>query len=246
MSTINNICFPIYIKNKKIYTQSLDIANVFNKDHDIVMHEIISIKDRYLSDRKNLPMLKNFFSAEHIRSDGHVINTYFIDLHFFCVLTSGYISRHAIKMKSLYIAEFINAECKIKQEEALANMGCNEMPESVLGPILNSITNKIDLLTIEIVNFMKEHKKCEITPMEKLLKKKNQIAMENKIQEDARKKIIADYNKKIQEEQSHGLVYDMSELYKAEKEKEREMELKREKVLLEKKLKYEKHNKQLK
>jgi hypothetical protein len=212
------------IERNKIYMNSIDIADFFNKNHDIVLKEIISIKNRYELDKKDLKYLNGFLYSR-LESDGKPV--YWIDLIFFGVLTSPYISKNAIKTKSLIIAEYMAAELELKERESLVNMGCNEAPKSVLGPILKDIQEKIEVLGIKIDQFMKVNKKHEATPAEKLYRQMQAEKIKQKVQAEARQKVIDEENKKIYNKKRHKLVYDMGDVVKQE-EYERLMKIEKE------------------
>lgn len=223
-SLISKIKDNLFIQKNKIYMSSLDIADFFNKNHDIVLKEIINIKNRYELDKKDLSHLGGFLYS---RLESNDKPAYWIDLIFFGVLTSPYISKNAIKMKSLIIAEYMAAELELKRKGDLVNMGCNEAPKSVLGPILKDIQEKIEVLGIKIDQFMKVNKKHEATPAEKLYRQMQAEKIKQKVQAEARQKVIDEENKKIYNKKRHKLVYDMGDVVKQE-EYERLMKIEKE------------------
>jgi hypothetical protein len=162
---------------------------------------------------------------------------------FFGVLTSGYISRWGLKVKSAWIESMVSAAVLMRRDEYLCSIGCEELPQSVLGPVLEEIVRKIDVLTVEMAKFMETNKKRELTREEKLYKEIRIGKVKDKVRAIAREKAVELVNAELWRQKElgsqsgegregggsggsggsgGGLVYDMKEVYEKEKIEEAE------------------------
>lgn len=94
---MNNL---VYLSGGKTVTDSLKVAEVFNKDHDKVMRDI-----RELDCSRDFS-LANFGESTYVNDRGRTYPKYVITQDGFSFLVMGYTGAEASRYKELYISEF--------------------------------------------------------------------------------------------------------------------------------------------
>lgn len=90
----------VFIENNKIFTDSLTIAEVFQKGHDKVLRDIRGLK---CSEEFRLV---NYGESTYRNKQGRIMPSFIMTFDGFAMLAMGYTGEKAMKFKEMYIAEF--------------------------------------------------------------------------------------------------------------------------------------------
>lgn len=99
----------VFINNNRVITDSLTVAETFNKRHDNVTKDI-----RELGCSKEFNLL-NFEEVEYQDSKNRTYTKYLITQDGFTLLAMGYTGKKAMEFKEKYIKEFRKMESKLNQ-----------------------------------------------------------------------------------------------------------------------------------
>ncbi|QNK89064.1 Rha family transcriptional regulator [Sporosarcina sp. resist] len=90
----------VYVAGSKAFTDSLLIAEVFEKGHDKVLRDIRNLKcsEEFL--------LANFGESSYTNKQKRVMPMFILTFDGFVMLAMGYTGEKAMQFKELYIAEF--------------------------------------------------------------------------------------------------------------------------------------------
>lgn len=103
----------VFIENGQAVTDSLTVAEVFDKNHDKVMRDIRNLN---CSQEFNIA---NFVEIEYVDSRGRNQKKYLIKRDGLAFLVFGYTGSKAAEYKEKYIAAFNEMEAALKQPKAL-------------------------------------------------------------------------------------------------------------------------------
>lgn len=103
---LNNL---VFIDNNRVITDSLTVAETFNKRHDNVMKDI-----REIGCSKEFNLL-NFEEVEYQDSKNRTYTKYLITQDGFTLLAMGYTGQKAMEFKEKYIKEFRRMESQLNQ-----------------------------------------------------------------------------------------------------------------------------------
>lgn len=92
----------VYIDNGRPITDSLTVAETFEKRHDKVLRDIRELR---LKCSKKFSM-SNFGESSYTNSQGRTMPMYILTFDGFAMLAMGYSGEKAMKFKELYINEF--------------------------------------------------------------------------------------------------------------------------------------------
>ena len=197
--------------NREALISVYGIADIFNKDINIVKHGISKIIDLC---RKNEDDIKIVCGTHE--TAGLVINKIL-----FGILTNNYNSKHAINAKALIIEAMLNAEAIEIEKRTAEAAGLNEVPQSRLEPLLKAIFFKLKGLEErldELNDWVKTKGKRELSKEEKIYKNMQLEKIRKKVEFETRKKAAQINNERIYREKDHGLVYAMTHMIKEEGE----------------------------
>lgn len=102
----------VFIENNKVFTDSLKIAEVFQKGHDKVLRDIRNLK---CSEEFRLA---NFGESTYQNKQGRLMPSYIMTFDGFAMLAMGYTGEKAMQFKEMYIAEF-NRTRKILESQKI-------------------------------------------------------------------------------------------------------------------------------
>lgn len=102
----------VTIQDKKAVTSSLQIAQVFSKEH---RHVITSIRE-LLNTAENSALLKMFVESTYVASNGKSNPMYIINRDGFTLLAMGFTGKKALQFKLAYIAAFNKMEEYLKNQ----------------------------------------------------------------------------------------------------------------------------------
>ena len=108
---MNNL---VFVQNKKVVTDSLIVAEVFEKAHDKVLRDI-----RNLGCSEEF-RLANFGESTYLNSQNKEMPMYFMNQKGFTLLVMGYTGKEAMKFKEQYINEFERMENELKSPKLLS------------------------------------------------------------------------------------------------------------------------------
>ncbi|MCT1575666.1 Rha family transcriptional regulator [Oceanobacillus kimchii] len=103
----------VFIKDKEVVTDSLTIAEVFNKHHKHVLRDIESLECSEEFSRTN-------FGLSNYESRGKEYPMYYISQDGFSFLVMGYTGKIAAQFKEKYITEFRRMEKKLNEPRVLS------------------------------------------------------------------------------------------------------------------------------
>lgn len=95
------------LSRAEVITDSLLVAEKFNKRHDIVLRDIRTLKDQLkesLTEQEN--SLYKIVESDYINERGREYTKYDMNKRFFMMLVMGYNTKEAFKMKNLFISQF--------------------------------------------------------------------------------------------------------------------------------------------
>ncbi len=105
----------VFVKNEKVLTDSLRVAEAFNKRHDQVLRDIrnlgCSLEFR----------LHNYAESKYINSQNKEMPMYLMNKKGFTLLAMGYTGAEAMKFKEAYINEFERMEESLKSSPKVLN-----------------------------------------------------------------------------------------------------------------------------
>ncbi len=102
----------VFVKNKEVVTDSLTIAEVFNKDHKNVLRDIKDLDCSNEFSRLN-------FAPSNYEVRGKEYPMYYISQDGFSFLVMGYTGKTAAEFKEKYITEFRRMEKKLNEPKVL-------------------------------------------------------------------------------------------------------------------------------
>src|SRR5690625_1280121 len=105
----------VFVKDKKVVTDSLTVAEVFNKRHDRVLQDI-----RNLNCSKEFS-LHHFVESSYKNSVGREYPQFIISEQGFSLLVMGYTGKNAMHFKEQYINEFHKMREQLKNNVHVLN-----------------------------------------------------------------------------------------------------------------------------
>lgn len=122
----------VFIRDNEVFTDSLKIAEVFQKGHDKVLRDIRNLK---CSDEFRLT---NFGESTYRNKQGRIMPSFIMTFDGFAMLAMGYTGEKAMQFKEMYIAEF-NRTRKIleSQKITLVSHEQKQIQEAVRSRIYN-------------------------------------------------------------------------------------------------------------
>lgn len=109
----------VIMQNQQAVTSSLQVAEVFKKEHKKVLRDIRSLVKK---DGANFgPVRKMFEETNYTDSKGEIRPMYFMNRDGFTLLAMGYTGAKAMEFKLKYINAFNQMENKIKTEQMADN-----------------------------------------------------------------------------------------------------------------------------
>lgn len=115
-------------ETKKTFTTSLDIANVFGKEHKHVLESIRST----ISTTKEYFNETNFRPVQYKDNKGEMRPYYELTRDGFTLLVMGYTGEKAMKFKAMYIEAFNKMEEEIKRRNPAQNLSPKELAYMVI------------------------------------------------------------------------------------------------------------------
>lgn len=103
----------VFIQNGKAVTDSLTVANVFEKRHDHVMRDIQSIMAEIEGDFS----LLNFGESTYTTDRGRAYAKYLMTEDGFTLLAMGYTGKDAMRFKVAYIKEFRRMQAELAHQQ---------------------------------------------------------------------------------------------------------------------------------
>lgn len=103
----------VFIKNNKVVTDSLTVAEVFGKEHARVMRDV-----RELGCSEEF-RVGNFAESSYVNSQNKELPKYFMSQKGFTLLVMGYTGKEAMKFKEAYIEEFERMEKYLNEPKVL-------------------------------------------------------------------------------------------------------------------------------
>ena len=111
----------VFIENGQVVTDSLTVAEVFEKTHDKVLRDI-----RELGCSKEFS-LTNFGESTYTNERGREYTKYFISEQGFTLLVMGYTGQKAMEFKERYIAEFHRMREELSKPRMLTRLELIEL-----------------------------------------------------------------------------------------------------------------------
>ncbi|EAJ1123415.1 hypothetical protein CHI57_07670 [Campylobacter coli] len=110
LAVINGVDVELEVVDNAVYTTSLSVAEVFNKNHKNIIRKI----NEFLKD--NFTKL-NFELSKYIDSTGRILPCYKITRDAFSLLVMGFTGEKAYKWKILFIKAFNEMEKRLRNIE---------------------------------------------------------------------------------------------------------------------------------
>ena len=127
----------VFIENGQAVTDSLIVAEVFEKDHARVMRDI-----RELGCSPEFA-LGNFAVSSYINSQNREMPKYFMSKKGFTLLAMGYTGKEAMKFKEAYIEQFEEMEQRLKAPRVLTDR------EQLIASMKLSLETSEELTTVK-------------------------------------------------------------------------------------------------
>ncbi|EHD2714809.1 Rha family transcriptional regulator [Campylobacter coli] len=110
LAVINGVDVELEVVDNAVYTTSLSVAEVFNKNHDNIIAKIETFPKDSFTDL-------NFKASKYIDSTGRILPCYKITRDAFSLLVMGFTGEKAYKWKILFIKAFNEMEKRLRNIE---------------------------------------------------------------------------------------------------------------------------------
>jgi Rha family phage regulatory protein len=151
----------VFQQDNNIYTDSLNIAEYFNKVHADLLKTIESLKEG-----GKIPSNYLFIESTYTTENNRVSKKYLLNKDAFTLLTMGFTGKKALEFKLLYIQRFNEMEATLKQNnKPLPEMDLNQGSLKMFELILNSFKEqetKVFKAISEAKQEVKEEIKAEL------------------------------------------------------------------------------------
>ncbi|WP_265459451.1 Rha family transcriptional regulator [Enterococcus sp. HY326] len=138
---MQELTFDVIIRNRNVVVSSLNVADIFQKQHKNVLQTIDNLKDDWKELSKELglifspvknklgsklgavPIFKDFFfESSYLTKDGRTVRSYNMNRTGFTLLANGFNGKKALRFKLAYIAQFDAMEEELIKRNTLYDL----------------------------------------------------------------------------------------------------------------------------